>query len=102
MKEPTNIVNPRRIKNTVSRKIQDDYELRVAIANENGLREPSLYQAAYRNSKLIENYFIIQSFKKFSGWKDEEIFESENDKNTHKYDEGNKSRKSGDHSLSTR
>ncbi|SIS72910.1 MULTISPECIES: hypothetical protein [Chryseobacterium] len=77
MKEQTNIVNNRKIKTTVSRKIQDDYDLRVTIASEIGMRESALYLAAYRNSKTLENYFFIESFKKHTEWKDEQIFESE-------------------------
>lgn len=102
MKEQTNIVNPQRIKPTVYRKIQEDYDLRVTIANEIDIRESTLYMAAYRNSKLIENYFVIESFKKNTGWKSEEIFEEDSNSQNQTNDKRNKSRKSGDHSLSTR
>lgn len=77
MKERTNITNPNKLKETVSRKIKEDYDLRVKIANDIDMREGSLYLAAYRNAKSLENYFLIESFKKHTGWKNEEIFEAE-------------------------
>lgn len=73
MKE-ANITNPKRISITVYRKIQEDYDLRVAMASDLGMRESALYLAAYRKSKSLENYFYIQSFKKHTGWKDDQIF----------------------------
>ena len=77
MKEQTNIANHLKIKSEVSRKIQNDYELRLAISGDIQMRESALYMAAYRNSKALENYFLIASFKKHSGWTDEEIFENQ-------------------------
>ncbi|WNI34666.1 hypothetical protein [Chryseobacterium sp. SG20098] len=77
MKERTNIANPTKINSKVSRKIQEDYELRLAIAGDIKMRESALYMAAYRNSKVLENYFFIESFRKHTGWENEEIFEIE-------------------------
>lgn len=77
MKEQANITNPNKLKETVSRKIKEDYDLRVKIANDVDMREASLYLAAYRNARSLENYFLIQSFKKHTGWDDEEIFQTE-------------------------
>jgi len=71
----TNIANHSRIKLTVSRKIQEDYDLRCAIASDIGVRESTVYLWAYRKSKMIENYFFIQSFKKHTQWSDADIFE---------------------------
>ncbi|OCK53203.1 hypothetical protein BA768_01210 [Chryseobacterium sp. CBo1] len=74
MKE-ANITNPKRISITVYRKIQEDYDLRAAMASDLGMRENALYLAAYRKSKSLENYFYIESFKKHTGWTDDQIFE---------------------------
>lgn len=72
-----NITKTNRIRITVSRKILSDYDLRVKIAGDINMRESTLKQAAYRNAKSLENYFLIESFKKHTSWTEDQIFESE-------------------------
>ena len=69
-----NITKTNKIKDTVYRKIQEDYDLRIKIARDVQMRENALYLAALRNAKRIEHYFIIEAFKKHSGWDDDQIF----------------------------
>ena len=80
MKEQANITITSKIKSTVYRKIQEDYDLRVKIAADTGKREQAIYLNAYRDSEKIENIFIIKSFQKHTGWSDSEIFEREDKK----------------------
>lgn len=77
MKEQANITITSKIRSTVYRKIQEDYDLRVKIAADTGKREQAIYLNAYRDSEKIENVFIIKSFQKHTGWSDAEIFEKE-------------------------
>ncbi|GAB0155907.1 hypothetical protein CHRYSEOSP005_11690 [Chryseobacterium sp. Alg-005] len=77
MKEQANITIPRKIKPTVYRKIQEDYDLRLKIAADTGKRESAIYLNAYRGSEKIENIFIIQSFQRHTGWTNAEIYEED-------------------------
>lgn len=77
MKERANITIPKKIKPTVYRKIQEDYDLRVKIAADTGKREQAIYLNAYRDSEKIENIFVIQSFQRHTGWSNNEVYEED-------------------------
>lgn len=77
MKEQANITIPRKLKNTVYRKIREDLELREKIEKDTGKKREALYQNAYRDSEKIESIFIIQSFQRHTGWSNAEIYEED-------------------------
>ncbi|WP_312900238.1 hypothetical protein [Chryseobacterium taichungense] len=76
MKNQTNIVKPRKIRQEVFQEILTDYDLRKKIADETGNRETAVYNWAYRESDKVSNYFVIKTIKKHTGWADTKIFQS--------------------------
>ena len=73
----TNIAKRRIVKDKVFRKILEDQNLRDILMVVTGLREPGVKAFAGRRSqKSVKDIDVVEAIKKYTGWNDEEIFET--------------------------
>ncbi|AZA73535.1 hypothetical protein [Chryseobacterium indoltheticum] len=76
--QSTKIKKRLKVKDTVYRKILDDFGLRDKLIEITGLRESGVLAFAYRKSeRAVRDFEVMQAIKEHTGWTDKEIFEEE-------------------------
>ena len=76
----TNIRKSRVVKDSVFTKILEDQKLRDILMEVTGLREPGVRSIGYRKSqKGIKDEDRLNAIREYTGWTDDEIFETESE-----------------------